>query len=145
MFSRNISDILYPVLEYYLHAKIIGVKREESCVHFVSSIGEGEMRESSSGNWDIFVSDENMGMIEKEVFDLLTTPENQPDLVSYYENMKELSTRRLNHTSKSLVKDIIKSVEFLIMNVDVKLENGVAVGPFFVYSHKGEKKTICLN
>ena len=145
MFSRNISDILYPVLEYYLGAPIIGVKREESCVHFTSTIGEGEMRESANGNWNIFVSETNKGTIEKEVFELLTTPENQPDLVSYYENMKRLSARRLNRRSKSLVKDIIKSVEYLIMNVDVKLDSGVRVGSFFIYTQRGEKKTICLN
>ena len=51
----------------------------------------------------------------------------------------------MNHKSDILVDQLITSIEFLILHMDVQLEDPIKIGPFFTFNHNGTKHVLVLN
>lgn len=140
------DDILYPIIEHYIGIKVAGVQREDDIVQFVTSIGqEGKIERNSTGDWDLSVEQEKVAEIEDILFSIFCESRKQPPIDRYYKRLLKLKKRGLNYRSKVLVEQLILSVEYLLLNSDVKLKNPLNIGPFYIFNFNNRKEIIVLN
>ena len=144
---KHPQDILTPVIEFFVGSDVIELERKEDHVEFITSWGyEGQLIKNVFGNWDIKIGDEVVYEIEEELYSILVPANKQRPAASYYSELKHLrESKELKHRSISLVNQIIFSLEFLILNANVILENPVEVSPFYIFNVDDKKFIIGLN
>ena len=139
-------DILYPIIEHYIGTKVTGVKREDEMVFFSTLLGQGgKIKKNSLGDWDLVIEDEKVAEIENSLFSTFCESESQPPIGKYYYKLMDLKSQHLNYRSNLLVSQILDSLEFLILNAEIKIDSPIEFGPFFAFSLDGEKNILVLN
>lgn len=139
-------DILYPIIEHYIGIKVAGVQREDDMIQFVTNIGqEGKIERNSVGDWDLSVEEEKVAEIEDILFSIFCEFRNEPPIDRYYKNLLELKKKGLNYRSRVIVDQLILSIKYLLLNSEVKLENPLNIGPFFIFNFINKKEIILLN
>lgn len=141
------NDILFPIIEHYIGTSVSGVRRDDELVLFKTSTGRGgKIEKNLYGDWDLSVGDEKVCEIEDVLFSIFCDYVEQPPIDKYYKKLLKLkSTKTLNQRSDILVNQLMFSIEFLIMNMEVNLEGPVKIGPFMAFSHNGNKYVLGLN
>lgn len=141
------NDILFPIIEHYIGTTVSGIKMENELVYFKTISGRGgKIEKNKYGNWDLLVGDEKVGEIEDVLFSIFCDYRDQPPIDKYYNKLLKLkSTSMLNHRSIILVEQLMFSIEFLIMNMQVNLYGPVHIGPFLAFSHNTNKFVLGLN
>jgi len=121
-----IVDILYPIIEHYIGDGVAGVKRGHDEVSFLTIMGkDGRIEKNEEGDWDLLVEEEKVAEIEDSLFSIFC--------------------EAINYRSSILVEQLVKSLEMLMLNMEVKLKNPIAIGPFLVFTSMGRKDIIVLN
>lgn len=141
------NDILFPIIEHYIGTSVSGIRRNDESVLFKTSSGKGGIIEKNLyGDWDLLIGDEKVCEIEDVLFSIFCDFNEQPPIDKYYKKLLKLkTTRALNERSNILVDQIMFSIEFLIMNMEVNLESPIRIGSFFAFSHNGSKHVFGLN
>ncbi len=141
------NDILFPIIEHYIGTKVSGIRRNDELVLFRTSNGQGgKIEKNLYGDWDLSVGDEKVCEIEDVLFSIFCESKDQPPIDKYYKKLLKLkSGGSLNYQSDILVDQLMLSIEFLIMNMDVQLENPIKIGSFLAFSHDGNKYVLGLN
>lgn len=141
------NDILFPIIEHYIGTKVAGIRRDDELVLFRTNNGEGgKIEKNLYGDWDLSIEDEKVCEIEDVIFSIFSESKDQPPIDKYYKKLLKLkSEETLNYQSNILVDQLMFSIEFLIMNMDVQLEDPIKMGPFLAFSHDGNKYVLGLN
>jgi hypothetical protein len=141
------NDILFPIIEHYIGTSVSGIRRNDESVLFKTSSGRGgKIEKNLYGDWDLSLGDEKVCEIEDVLFSIFCDYAEQPPIDKYYKKLLKLkSTRALNERSNILVDQIMFSIEFLIMNMEVNLERPIKIGSFLAFSHNGSKYVLGLN
>jgi hypothetical protein len=140
-------DIFFPIIEHYTGIRISKVKRIEESILFKTALGQlGKIERNIEGDWDLLLDEEKVAEIEDSLFSIFCEPKNQPPIDKYYNQLLGLKKKGvLNYKSNVLVDQLITSIEFLILHMDVQLEDPIAMGPFFTFNHNGTKHVLVLN
>jgi hypothetical protein len=139
-------DILYPIIEHYIGGRVNRVKRAEDLVFFETSLGkDGRIEKNTFGNWDLTVNEEKIAEIEDILFSIFCEAKDQPPIDNYYKKLISIRGRELNYRSNVLVEQLITSIEYLLLHPDVKINNPISFGCFFIFEHEGIKQIIVLN
>ena len=138
------TNILTPVIEYYLGFNIDHVEFKNSMLSFCSRCGNGELKENEIGNWDLILDRIKVSEIENSVLEILIGSETM-DLEKYYNDLKELEKSLFNYRSLCLVKDILASIEYFLVNHNVKIKKPIRINDKFIFSLDGENEIIYLN
>lgn len=139
-------DILYPIIEHYIGVRVVGVEREREMVQFKTLLGQGgKIERNESGDWDLLVGEEKVAEIEDVLFSIFCESRKQPPIDKYYKKLLKLKKKGLKYRSDVLVDQLILSIEFLLLNGDVKLSKAVNIGEFFIFNMNGKKEIIVLN
>ena len=141
----NRSDILFPVIEYYLGHKIEYMEKDESSVYFVTEIGRGEIIQNILGNWDIYIEGEKIEEIENCVYEMVSPSVPNTDTQKYYNDLKTLLNVGLTNRSKRLIQDIMGSLEYLLLNENVVIRTPLVVDKYFLFTLDKRKEIVCLN
>lgn len=141
------NDILFPIIEHYIGTSVSGVRRDDELVLFKTSAGRGgRIEKNLYGDWDLLVGNEKVCEIEDVLFSIFCDYESQPPIDKYYKKLLKLkSVGTLNQRSNMLVDQLMFSIEFLIMNMEVNLEEPIKIGAFLAFSHHGKKHVLGLN
>lgn len=141
-----VIDILYPIIEHYIGDGVAGVKRETGSVYFMTIMGkDGRIEKNNGGDWDLLIENEKVAEIEDSLFSIFCDAKKQPPIDVYYKKLLRVKRKKLNYRSDILVDQLIKSLEMLILNMEVKLKNPLKVGPFLIFNSMGKKEVIVLN
>lgn len=141
-----IIDILYPIIEHYIGSGVSELVRDEELVMFSTVMGkDGRIEKNLLGNWDLLVEEEKVAEIENSLFSIFCEAKKQPPIDVYYKKLLNVKKQKLNYRSAILVDQLIKSLEMLILNMEVKLKNPVRIGPFLAFKLMGKKELIVLN
>jgi len=139
-------DILYPIIEHYIGIRVVGVERDEEIVQFKTMLGQGgKIERNLSGDWDLLIEEEKVAEIEDVLFSIFCEAKKQPPIDVYYKKLLRVKKKKLNYRSSILVDQLIKSLEMLMLNMEVKLKNPITIGPYFVLKCLGKKEVIVLN
>jgi hypothetical protein len=139
-------DILYPIIEHYIGGRVNMVKRIEDHVFFETSLGkDGRIEKNVLGNWDLSIDDEKVAEIEDTLFSIFCEAKDQPPIDKYYHKLLKIRGNELNYRSNVLVEQLISSIEYLLLHPDIKINNPVSFGYFFIFEYKGTKQIIVLN
>ena len=140
------KDILYPIIEHYIGARVSNIKRSEDNIIFVTESGyEGVIEKNVSGDWDLSVNDEKIAEIEDILFSMFCEARDQPPIDNYYKDLIKLKTQGLRYRSSLLVDELLKSLEYLVLMADVQLNSPINIGPFYAFLFNGTKQIIVLN
>ena len=139
------ANILFPVIEYYLGYQIEEIELSGSIVSFLTKWGRGELQQNPLGVWEITIGPEKVAEIEDRDFKVIQESNRNIDLQRYYNELKELLSEKLSFRSGCLIKDIITSLEYLLVNENIKINEPINVGKFFLFSLENQKEIICLN
>lgn len=139
------SSMLAPVIEYYVGCAIESIENRDKEILFSTRWGRGKIKKNRRGNWEIYINDEKVSLIEKDVFRTITESSNTPDVQKYYNELKELLASNLTFRSSCLIKDIMVSLEYLLIHESVRINKPINVGKFFMFMMGGKKEIICLN
>jgi hypothetical protein len=140
-------DILFPIIEHYAGITVSKIRRIDELVLFRTSLGQGgKIERNIEGDWDLVVDDEKVAEIEDILFSIFCESQDQPPIDKYYNKLLGLRNKGvLNYKSNILVDQLIISIEFLILNMDVELEDPISIGPFFTFNHNKTKHVLVLN
>lgn len=140
-------DIFFPIIEHYTGIRVSKVRRIDELILFKTALGQaGKIERNIEGDWDLLVDEEKVAEIEDVLFSIFCEPRNQPPIDKYYNELLRLKKEGvLNYKSNVLVDQLITSIEFLILHMDVQLEDPIAMGPFFTFNHNGTKHVLVLN
>jgi hypothetical protein len=140
------QDILYPIIEHYIGTRVARVKRDDESVLFKTMLGQGgRIEKNIEGDCDLVINEEKVGEIEDILFSIFCEAKDQPPIEKYYEKLLQLKEEHLNARSTLLVDQLLLSIEFLILNMEIELKNPVDIGPFYIFNYKGEKQILVLN
>jgi hypothetical protein len=140
------QDILYPIIEHYIGTRVVRIKRDDDSVLFKTMLGQGgKIEKNIDGDWDLVIGEEKVGEIEDILFSIFCESKDQPPIEKYYKKLLQLKEEHLNYRSSLLVDQLVLSIEFLILNMEIELKNPVDVGPFYIFNYKGEKQILVLN
>lgn len=139
------SDMLVPIIEYYVGCSIESFDDKNTEILFSTRWGKGRTKKNRRGNWEIFINEEKVSLIERDVFKTITESSNTPDVQKYYNDLKELMSSDLTFRSVCLIRDIMVSLEYLLIHESVKINKPINVGKFFIFNLCGKKEIICLN
>jgi len=141
------NDILFPIIEHYIGTSVSGIRRNDELVLFKTSAGRGgRIEKNLDGDWDLLIGDEKVCEIEDVLFSIFCDYDDQPPIDKYYKKLLKIkSIGALNQRSNILVDQLMFSIEFLIMNMEVNLEEPIKIGPFLAFSHNGNKHVLGLN
>ena len=134
-----------PVIEYYLGFNIDSMESNDSIISFWSRWGQGKIEQNELGNWDVIIGDDKVSEIEYSVFKTIMECSETPDIQKYYNQLRVLLRGNLNFRSSCLVKDILLSLEYLMLNETIKPKSPIEVGNFYIFTLDGAKQIICLN
>jgi hypothetical protein len=140
-------DIFFPIIEHYTGTIVSKVRRIDESILFKTISGQaGKIERNIEGDWDLLIDEEKVAEIEDGLFSIFCESKNQPPIDKYYNELLRLKRRGvLNYKSNVLVDQLITSIEFLILHMDVQLEDPIAMGPFFTFNHNGTKHVLVLN
>ncbi len=146
MLTPSQNKALYPLLQYYTGSEIQKIIYKENKAIFSTKYGQiGELIESDNGDWKIIIEEEEIGLIEKIVFETLIIPDKRSTVIEYVKKLDNLLDSSIRYKSKILVTQTIKVLEGYIINSDFIPEKSVRIGNFCVYGHKNLKFIYCLN
>jgi hypothetical protein len=139
-------DILYPIIEHYIGGKVNGIERNDEFVFFQTSLGQGgKIEKNILGNWDLKIDDEKVAEIEDVLFSIFCEARDQPPIDKYYKKLLSIRGGELNYRSNVLVEQLISSIEYLLLHPDIRINNPVSFGYFFIFDYKGAKQILVLN
>lgn len=141
------NQALYPVLQHYTGSKIVKIYKEGDRTIFNTGFGQnGEILEDVYGDWKIIIEEEEVGSIEKDVFNTLVNPDKKSTLESYIQKLTELLfSENVKYRSRILISQTLKVLEGYIINSDFVPKDPVKVGAFYIFGYKNNKFMYCLN
>ena len=141
------SQALYPVLQHYTGSKIANIYSEGNRTIFATGFGQnGEILEDPFGDWKIIIEDEEVGLIEKDVFNTLINPDKKSSLENYIQKLTELLfSENVKYRSRILISRTIKVLEGYIINSDFVPKDSVKVGTFCIFGYNNNKFMYSLN
>ena len=139
------SDVIVPMIEYYIGGPIDSMEMIDSIVFFSTSDGNGKICENEIGNWEVYVNEEKVSEIEEKVFKTIMDSKECLDIQNYYDDLKDILGSDLTYRSSCLIRDIMGSLEYLLINEDVKIKSPVNMGKYFIFTLDNGKEIICLN
>ena len=140
------EDILYPIIEHYIGAKVSKIKRSDIGILFITELGEnGIIEKNVLGDWDLSINEEKVAEIEDILFSIFCEAKYQPPIDKYYKDLVGIKNAGLKYRSNLLVEQLIASLEYLVLTADVKLKSPINIGPFYAFSYNNRKEVIVLN
>jgi hypothetical protein len=137
------KNILVPMLEHFVGNHVFGIKMLEDSVLFKTDIGaNGLISKNINGDWDIIIGDEVVYELEDELLNVLIPGDEKFQIDDYYQNLNNLLNSDLKYRSKSLVIQIVRTLQIFILNAEIKPINPIIFGPFQVYTSKISGKNI---
>ena len=139
-------DILYPIIEHYIGIRVVGIERDEEIVQFKTLLGQGgKIERNPTGDWDLLIDEEKVAEIEDVLFSIFCEAKKQPPIDKYYKKLLKLKKKGRKYRSDVLVEQLLLSIEFLLLNAEVKINKPISLGEFFIFSLNGKKEIIVLN
>jgi hypothetical protein len=84
MLNTDEEKALYPVLRHYTGVDIQDVSISVNGYDFLTVLGDyGQIQKSESGDWEIYISDRMVEVIEEIVFNILVIPEEKAEMGSF--------------------------------------------------------------
>jgi hypothetical protein len=139
------NNILFPVIEYYLGCHIDHIEKNDDTIFFWSNRGTGELQQNVYGDWEVYMEGEKVEEIEDKVFQLILPSDSNSDPQSYYEELSNLLKENLAHRSRCLIKDIMASIELLVLDKRIIIKKPIEIRNSFIFMLDGKKQIVCLN
>jgi len=141
------KNILIPLLEHFVGIHVFGIKIVDNSVIFKTEVGsDGFVSRNINGDWDIIIENEVIYEVEDELIDVLIPKAGKMEIEDYYEKLNTLLSCDLKYRSRSLVLQIVKTLEYFILNAQISPSKPIKIGPFLVYTDKIKgRNIICLN
>ena len=143
---KNLA-LIHSALTHFLGEPILDVSRFNDSIVFQTALGTtGFMESNFIGNWDIWIGEEVVYEIEKELFDLIEYDRN-PDggLIELYNIMKEIDPAGMKFKSRSFFDIIKSSIENIILNHNLPLTGDTKIGTTEIHYKDNQKIKISLN
>jgi hypothetical protein len=148
-FTEIHTDLMYSALDYFIeHDKAVRIFRDNLGISFETELGNhGLVIPNLSGDWDVFLEDQKVYEIEKEVYSVITHRENSIPIEDYIKKLREVLNLRIKDKSRSFVETTISAIEIMVIHGRISLKNDFKFGPLFIYYDRilAEKKIIILN
>ena len=147
MTSISKNSALYPLLQHYIGSKVTSIIPNHDVLSFETLLGQkGELHLEENGDWKILIGEEIIDTIEGEVFNALVNPDVKVSLEEYLDILRILgSENSVSYRSRILVMQILKVLGDYILSSPFVPKNMITIGPFIVFSYKGDKFINCLN
>ncbi len=145
-FTKVHTDLMYSALDHFLETDTpVLIFREEMGISFETVLGrQGLIVPNEMGNWDIFLDNNKIYEIEKEVYSIITHEGNSPPIDEYMNKLKNLSNFSIKEKSKKFVNMTKSGIEFLAFHGKINLKDDFTYGPFMVYLDSFNKKRIII-
>jgi len=136
---------MVPMIEYYIGCPVDSIETVDSIVFFSSSDGIGRIYQNEYGDWEVYMNEQKVTEIEGKVFKTILDSRECLDFEKYYIDLRGMLQEGLTKRSSRLIRDIMGSLEYLLLNEDVKIKNPINIGSYFIFSLDKGKEIICLN
>jgi len=136
---------MVPMIEYYIGCPVDSIETVDSVVFFSSNEEAGKIYQNEDGNWEVYMAEKKVTEIEGKVFKTIMDSRECIDFEKYYIDLRVMLQEGLTKRSSVLIRDIMGSLEYLLINEDVKIKNPINIGSYFIFSLEGCKEIICLN
>lgn len=123
------------------------IDKGEDFVYFETVLGElGRIQKNQNSDWDIYLANEFVYSIEKQVFEILYSSENAPNINDYTTRVKEVYNTNLQEKSKIFVGWIVEGIVKMARSGKVEIEQDIQYGPFVFLKNKNiGNQNIILN
>ena len=147
MLNADEEKALYPVLRHYTGVDIQDVSISVNGYDFLTVLGDhGQIQKSKSGDWEIYISDRMVEVIEEIVFNILVIPEEKAEMGIFLKKARNvLQNDDIRYRSKVLITNIIKVIEDFVLTSDFVPDKDMVIPPFWVHIYNGRKFINCLN
>lgn len=105
----------------------------------------GLVEANSTGNMDIWIGENVIYEIEKDLFDLLEYDKKEIGLIEFYNYLKLVDGSEFKNRSKQFFNIVKTSTENIILNYDLPLIGDTTIGETQVHYTQQQKMKINLN
>jgi hypothetical protein len=140
-------QLLHSAVTHFIGEPVVDLSRFDESVVFITGSGTtGFMEPNFEGNWDIWIGDEVVYEMERELFDILDfTRTDDGGLIEFYNYIKDFDPNSMKYKSRTFFEIIRSSVENIILNHDIPITGNCVIGSVFVHYGKDKKFKINLN
>ena len=134
-FTKKHNDLVYGALEVFLEkdSPSLVAREDGGKISFATVLGyNGLISPEDDGSATISVEGEHYYSIEKEVYELIDSREETPEVESLLENLSTIHKMKLQDKSKILVETIIRGLAKLIVDQKVSVDVDVQLGPVLI-------------
>jgi hypothetical protein len=134
-FTKRHNDLVYGALEVFLEkdSPSLVAREDNGEISFATILGlNGLISPKKDGSATISLEGETYYTIEKEVYELIDSRDEAPDVESLLENLSTIHKMKLQDKSKILVETIIRGLAKLIVDQKVSVDVDVQLGPVLI-------------
>lgn len=145
--DKNNLMLINSAITHFVGEPVSDISRFEDSVVFQTHKGVmGFIEPNYVGNWDIWIGEEIVYEIEKELFDVIEYDRTDTGgLIKFYEELKGIDLTGMKYKSRMFFDIIKTSVENLLLNHNLPIQGGAKIGSFEVCYTNNKKFKINLN
>lgn len=145
--DKNNLMLINSAIAHFVGEPVSDISRFDDSVVFQTLNGSmGFIEPNFVGNWDIWIGEEIVYEIEKELFELIEYDRSDSSgLIKFYDQLKEVDTSVMKYKSRTFFDIIKSSVENLLLNHNLPINGGAKIGTFEVCYTNNKKFKINLN
>jgi hypothetical protein len=139
-------QLMHSAMTHFVGEPIAKMDRFDDTIMFQTSEGvTGIVEPNYVGNMDIWIGEEVVYEIEKDLFDLLESDKRGIGLIEFYNNLKEVDEDMFKEESRLFFYMVKTSTENIILNYDLPLVGDTRIGETQIHYTEDQKMKINLN
>lgn len=139
-------NLLHSALTFFVKEPVKEYSKFEDSIVFTTDSGKvGFVEKNFVGNLDVWIGDDVVYEIERELYELIDCDTRKDDLIGFYSELRKEQIDFFQERSKEFFRIVKDSIENIIVNHDLPIQGCVTIGPNQVYYSKGCKIKVNLN
>lgn len=146
--KKNNLELIHSAVTHFLGEPVIDLSRFEDTIVFQTGRGTTGVVESNFvGNYDIWIGEEVVYEIEKELFDVIEQDkaESQTSLIEFYNSLKTVNEEHFKYKSKTFFNIVKSSIENIILNHNLPMVGDATIGSWLIHYTKNNRIKVNLN
>lgn len=140
------NDLLFSALEFYIQKNLKLLNRREGYIVFYTEEDSGILLNNVDGDWDLYLNGENVGLMEKAIFDLCGTSENPMPLSDLYNECKNIiKNNKVNETSNKFLINLFINIGTYLLTTNRPIGEPVKIGYMFLCDAGNKRIELNLN
>ena len=139
--------LIHSAITHFIGEAVVDVNVVKDSYVFTTHFGRmGMIEPNYLDNYDIWMGDEIIYVIEKDLFDIIMYERNfTGGLIEFYDKLKKVDNHSFQEKSKVFFDIMKTSIENIILNFDLPLTGRTMVGTVQVHYTPNNKIRINLN